>query len=149
MCVVSNIVGITHGPYIYNMLLSDKSLLRLYSNRQVSHFLCFFTMCNNTTMAFKMRSPFTQSNKQFKSKVKTRGDKTIIKTKEKGSNYRSKIVLNEDGDVVKAKSNTTNNKSKKDPRRTKRSKWINRDLAGYRGVQKEIKKQQDELYGIR
>lgn len=100
-------------------------------------------------MAFKMKSPLLQN--RFKTKVKTRGGKTIIKTKEKGSNYRSKIVLNEEGEVIKAKNTETKNKSKKDPRRTKRAKWIDRDLAGYRGVQEEIKKQQDKFnksYGL-
>ena len=85
-------------------------------------------------MAFKMKSPLLQSMPQFKSKVKKRGDKTIVKTKEKGSNYRSKIVLDEEGNVIKAKNTETKDKSKKDPRRTKRSKWINRDLAGYRNT---------------
>ena len=71
---------------------------------------------------------------QLKKEVYGRGDKTIIKTKEKGSNYRSKIVLDEEGNVIKAKNTETKDKSKKDPRRTKRSKWIDRDLAGYRNT---------------
>ena len=98
-------------------------------------------------MAFKLtpKSPLLQELPQFKQKVKTRGGKTIIKTKQKGSNYRSKIVLDEEGNVVKAKNTETKNKNKKDPRRTKRSKWIKRDLAGYHGIEKEKKKQQDRF----
>jgi hypothetical protein len=99
-------------------------------------------------MAYKMtpRSPLLQDMPQFKSKVKKRGSKTIVKTREKGSNYRSKIVLDEEGNVIKAKNTETKNKNKKDPRRTKRSKWIDRDLAGYRGVEKEKQAQLDKLY---
>ena len=59
--------------------------------------------CDNKSMAYKMnpKSPLLQDMPQFKSKVKKRGDKTIVKTKEKGSNYRSKIVLDDEGNVIK------------------------------------------------
>jgi len=99
-------------------------------------------------MAFKMspKSPFLQKLPQFKQKVKNRGNKTIIKTKQKGSNYRSKIVLDQDDNITKAKSTDTKDKYKKDPRRLKRAKWLDRDLAGYRGIKKEQQKQQDKFY---
>ena len=93
----------------------------------------------------KMESPNKQTKPKFKSKVKTRGGKTIIKTKG-DDGYKSKIVLNSDGEATNAKNTETKNKNKKDPRRTKRSKWIDRDLAGYRGVEREKQAQLDKLY---
>jgi hypothetical protein len=88
----------------------------------------------------EMESPNKQTKPKFKSKVKTRGGKTIIKTKG-DDGYKSKIVLDRDGEVTKAKNTETKNKNKKDPRRTKRSNWIDRDLTGYRYVQSQIKNQ--------
>ena len=98
-------------------------------------------------MAYKMKpkSPLLQDMPQFNTKYKQRGSKTIIKTKGKDG-YKSKIVLNEDGDVTKAKNTETKNKNKKDPRRTKRAKWIDRDLAGYKGIQNQMKEQRDKFY---
>ena len=99
-------------------------------------------------MAFKMspKSPLLKKLPQFKQKVKTRGGKTIIKTKQKGSNYRSKIVLDQDDNIIKAKNTDTKDKYKKDPRRLKRAKWLDRDLAGYRGIKKEQQKQLNKFY---
>ena len=99
-------------------------------------------------MAFKMtpKSPLFKKLPQFKQKVKTRLGRTIIKTKQKGSNYRSKIVLDQDDNIIKAKNTDTKDKYKKDPRRLKRAKWLDRDLAGYRGIKKEQQKQLEKFY---
>tara|TARA_R110001592_G_scaffold62600_1_gene191516 strand:+ start:251 stop:562 length:312 start_codon:yes stop_codon:yes gene_type:complete len=98
-------------------------------------------------MAYKMKpkSPLLQDMPQFNTRYKQRGGKTIIKTKGEDG-YKSKIVLNEDGDVTKAKNTETKNKNKKDPRRTKRAKWIDRDLAGYKGIQNQMREQRDKFY---
>ena len=56
------------------------------------------------------------------------------------NNYKSVIKFDKEGKIKSAKNNRTKNKHKKSPQRTKRSKWIARDLTPYNDPSSIVRK---------
>ena len=92
-------VGATLYPYIYNVKNSDKSLLRIYSNRLVSHFCVYSTMCNNLSMTQKL-SPKASAAKKKRDLAFA---KTMSRKRKKAENQRKRRAALKAGKNIKGK----------------------------------------------